>query len=59
MKLSKSLLSAIVIGIAVQTVACKKEKDPTDARTKLESKKTESNTNNPGYPENCPACGMG
>jgi hypothetical protein len=59
MKLSKSLLSAIVIGIAVQTVACKKEKDPTDARTKLEAKKTDSNKNNPGYPENCPACGMG
>ena len=58
MKLSKSLLSAIVIGIAVQTVACKKEKDPTDVRIKLEAKKT-GNTNNPGYPENCPACGMG
>jgi len=58
MKLSKSLLSAIVIGIAVQTVACKKEKDPTDARIKLEAKK-EGNNNNPGYPENCPACGMG
>jgi hypothetical protein len=59
MKLSKSLLSAIVIGIAVQTVACKKEKDPTDPRIKLEAKKTDSNKNNTGYPENCPACGMG
>ena len=58
MKLSKSLLSAIVIGIAVQTTACKKEKDPTDARIKLEAKKT-GNTNTAGYPENCPACGMG
>lgn len=60
MKLSKSLLSAIVIGIVVQTAgSCKKEKDPTDARTKLEAKKTGSNKNTPTYPENCPACGMG
>lgn len=61
MKLSKSLLSAIVIGIAVQTVgSCSKEKDPTDAKTKLEAKKAEGNKNTPStYPENCPACGMG
>lgn len=60
MKLSKSLLSAIVIGIAVQTLgACNKEKDPTDARTKLEAKKPDSNKNTPTYPESCPACGMG
>ena len=59
MKLSKSLLSAIVIGITVQTVACKKEKDPTDARTKLEARKPDSNKNTPNYPDNCPACGMG
>jgi len=61
MKLSQSLLSAIVIGIAVQPVgSCKKEKDPTDARTQQQLLKTNSNKNTPTtYPENCPACGMG
>lgn len=53
MKLSKSLLSAIVIGIAVQTtaVSCKKDHaDPKEPK-KEEPKKVD--------PNNCPACGMG
>jgi hypothetical protein len=61
MKISKSLLSAIVIGIVVQatTTSCTKEKGPNDAKAKQEAKKTEENKNSPNYPANCPACGMG
>jgi type II secretory ATPase GspE/PulE/Tfp pilus assembly ATPase PilB-like protein len=59
MKISKSLLSAIVIGIAVQaTTSCTKDKEPNDAKAKQEAKKLEEK-NNPYSPENCPACGMG
>jgi hypothetical protein len=62
MKISKSLLSAIVIGIAVQatTTSCTKDKEPNDARAKQEAFKSEKNKTTPTtYPENCPACGMG
>ncbi|MHA4807276.1 chryseobasin-related MNIO class RiPP peptide [Flavitalea flava] len=53
MKLSKSLLSAILIGIAVQTTpSCKKDKVTPDAKTKKEAEKTTP-------PQYCPACGMG
>lgn len=56
MKLSKSLLSAILIGIAVQTTtSCKKEKLP-EPKEKKEVKKTDAKNN---VPESCPACGMG
>ncbi len=56
MKLPKTLLSAILIGIAVQTTtSCKKEKDLPDSKAKKESKEEEKNK--PSYP--CPACGMG
>lgn len=56
MKLPKTLLSAILIGIAVQTTtSCKKEKDLPDSKAKKESKEEEKNK--PPYP--CPACGMG
>lgn len=50
MKLSKSLLSAILIGIAVQTtvVSCGKDDQP-EPKDK-EPKKDQVN---------CPACGMG
>jgi hypothetical protein len=59
MKISKSLLGAIVIGIAVQTTtSCTKDKEPNDAKAKLEAKKIKEK-NNPYSPENCPACGMG
>jgi hypothetical protein len=55
MKLSKSLLSAILIGIVVQTTSsCKKDKLP-DPKAKQEAKKQEGE-NKPG---SCPACGMG
>lgn len=54
MKLSKSLLSAILIGIAVQTTvsSCKKDKLP-DPKSKQEAKKDDDKR----VP--CPACGMG
>ena len=55
MKLPKTLLAAIVIGIAVQTTAsCSKDKDVPDPKKK-EVKKEGAGT----YPDNCPACGMG
>jgi hypothetical protein len=57
MKLSKSLLSAILIGIAVQTTSsCKKDKELPDPKAKQEAQK-EQEKSNPSEP--CPACGMG
>lgn len=56
MKLPTTLLSAILIGIAVQTApSCKKEKDDPDAKAKKESKEEEKAK----QPDYCPACGMG
>jgi len=53
MKLSKSLLSAILIGIAVQTTSsCTKDKEICKEKVKKEEGKK-----NP--PVSCPACGMG
>ncbi|GAA0560879.1 chryseobasin-related MNIO class RiPP peptide [Chitinophaga japonensis] len=58
MKLSKSLLSAILIGIAVQTTATSCEKDNTpEPQVKHESKDGTDKT--PQVPDGCPACGMG
>jgi hypothetical protein len=53
MKLSKSLLSAILIGIAVQTtvISCGKDDQP-QPKEKKEPKKDQPLGN-------CPACGMG
>ncbi|HEX9513842.1 MAG TPA: hypothetical protein VF939_25300 [Puia sp.] len=54
MKLSKSLLSALLIGIAIQTLpACKKEKET--PKTNKENKGNE----NPPPSGPCLACGMG
>ncbi|MBX2922031.1 MAG: hypothetical protein KF746_07555 [Chitinophagaceae bacterium] len=56
MKLSKTLLSAILIGLAVQTgTSCKKDK-LTDLKEKKEAKKDQEKSR---LPESCPACGMG
>lgn len=58
MKLSKSLLSAIMIGIAVQTtvVSCGKDEAP-------KPKKDQANKETESKPDEslglCPACGMG
>lgn len=57
MKLPKTLLSAILIGIVVQaTPSCGKDTDLKDQKAKTEEQK-EKEKNNPPY--NCPACGMG
>jgi hypothetical protein len=55
MKLSKALLGAILVGVAVQTTGCKKGDEPTPkgeqgAKSDKEIAKT---------PANCAACGMG
>jgi hypothetical protein len=58
MKISKSLLSAILIGIVVHTVSsCDKDRELTDSKAKKEAAKKEAEKNN--YPASCPACGMG
>lgn len=54
MKLSKALLSAMVVGLTVQTTGCKTN-DPTPKGE--EGKKTESGSGK--TPVNCPGCGMG
>lgn len=57
MKLPKSLLGAILVGISMQTVtSCKKDQAPTVKEQKKEIKKPEDGINTP---DNCPACGMG
>lgn len=54
MKISKTLLSAVMIGIAVHAASsCKKDKtDPEKKIPPVVKKKTQE-------PYNCPACGMG
>jgi hypothetical protein len=54
MKLPKALLSAILIGIAVQTTSCTKDKELPDQKKETKAEKEKSNT-----PQPCPACGMG
>ena len=57
MKLSKSLLSAILIGITLQTTtSCKKDKELPEPKAKQEAQK-EQEKSVPSEP--CPACGMG
>ena len=55
MKLSKSLLGAIVIGIAVQTTVTSCKKDHSDPKPKEQKKEEPKNA----FPDGCPACGMG
>lgn len=53
MKLPKTLLSAILLGIAVQTTtSCGKDKLP-------DPKKQEANDDKKKTVDPCPACGMG
>ncbi|MDJ0364801.1 hypothetical protein QMK33_06525 [Hymenobacter sp. H14-R3] len=55
MKLPKALLGAILVGVAVQAVGCKKGDEPT-----LKGEKAANATKEgPRIPDNCPACGMG
>ncbi|WP_153260007.1 chryseobasin-related MNIO class RiPP peptide [Chitinophaga flava] len=54
MKLPKSLLGAILVGITMQTAtSCKKDKAPTVKEEKKEATEKKS------IPSNCPGCGMG
>ena len=67
MKLSKSLLSAIVVGIAVQSaVSCTKTSLKTSDKTKQTEQQKSPGTGRPIEPttpvgtiDSCPACGMG
>lgn len=53
MKLPKTLLSAILIGITVQTLtSCEKEKTPDPKEKQKQEEKRQ-------MPDGCPACGMG
>ncbi len=54
MELSKALLGAILLGIAVQTTSCKKDKNlPTPANPNGTPVQVEENH------DPCPACGLG
>lgn len=53
MELSKALLGALLLGIAVETSSCTKD----DAQNVTPANGTEQT--NPAHPDNCPACGMG
>ncbi|HEY6899977.1 MAG TPA: hypothetical protein VI233_05015 [Puia sp.] len=61
MKISKTLLSAIVLGLTVQAVSSCHKTNLTAEQKKAEAekKKTEQTTSQPTYPDSCPACGMG
>ena len=53
MKLSKSLLHAILVAVTVGTISsCEKIKAGEGKKASTENPKT-------GIPEGCPACGMG
>jgi hypothetical protein len=55
MKLSKALLSAILVGVTVQaTTSCNKKEDPEPKTTA-----TQASGNGAKEPINCPACGLG
>jgi hypothetical protein len=52
MKLSKALLSAMLVGVTVQTItSCNKKGEPKPL--------TETNQKETKEPNNCPGCGLG
>jgi hypothetical protein len=57
MKLPKTLLAAIVVGIAAQTIVSSCSKDNTPPPKKPTTQESKSDPANPW--DNCPACGMG
>lgn len=57
MKLSKTLLSAVMIGIAVHAASCKKDTTTPDKSKQQEAEK--KSTEKTSTPDGCPACGMG
>ncbi len=56
MKLSKALLSAILLGITVQTTTSCEEKELPQPNSEQGENSKESEKE---IPANCPACGMG
>ncbi|MXV51033.1 hypothetical protein GS399_08615 [Pedobacter sp. HMF7647] len=52
MKLSKALISALIVGITVQAAGCKKD-DAANPET------TNGKKNKKTQPYSCPGCGMG
>lgn len=60
MKLSKTLLSAILVGITVQAAtSCTKTSGLPGQKIQAEEKKNLEHPTPNLYPDNCPACGMG
>ena len=63
MKLSKSLLQAILVGITLggATASCTKSEEPADHNCTTTCGENCPEKNNPEVldPGNCPACGMG
>jgi type II secretory ATPase GspE/PulE/Tfp pilus assembly ATPase PilB-like protein len=66
MKLSKSLLGAILVGVTVQTAvtSCTKKSNETfkptsEAQANPESQANPNSQNPTQNPSECPACGMG
>lgn len=55
MKLSKALLSAIMVGVTVQTITSCGKKDAPGPKAEA----SQTNPNGTKEPFNCPACGMG
>ncbi len=56
MDLPKALLSAILLGITVQTISCSDKNElPGPKPEQEETSKTPEKSD----PDNCPACGMG
>jgi hypothetical protein len=58
MDLPKALLSAILLGITVQTTSCSDKNDLPGPKSEQEQEET-SKTPEKSDPGNCPACGMG
>ncbi len=54
MKLSKTLLGAMLVGVAVQASSCKKD-DPKPRGEQASAAPKPA----PASPDNCPACGRG
>lgn len=54
MKIPKSVLAGLIMGVAVQASGCKKDKESVKPDTEKETV-----TKKPVVPESCPACGMG
>lgn len=55
MKLSQTLLKAIMVAVTVGTITGSCKKPTADEMKKATTEKKQSETN----PEGCPACGMG